>query len=163
MVGGGDKAVEEALFLTKFAKKVIFIHRRDRLRAVNGLQERLFADSKIEVIWDSVVTEIPGEKCVEAVAIKNKKTNKESRIDCGAVFIFIGIVPNTAFLKGLVDIDEKGFIITENNMKTSRNGIFACGDARKKSLYQIVTAVGEGATAAFSAQKYVEELKGTAY
>jgi len=163
VVGGGDKAVEEAIFLTKFAKKVTLIHRRDRLRAVKGLQDRLFANKKIEVIWDSVVSEISGEKSVENIKTLNKKTNKTSKIKCGAIFIFIGIVPNTSFLKGIVDLDEKGFVITNNEMKSSQDGIFACGDVRKKPLYQIATAVGEGASAAFAAQKYIEELKGIAY
>lgn len=163
VVGGGDKAVEEALFLTKFASKVTLIHRRDRLRAVKGLQEKLLSNPKIEVVWDSVVTEILGDNLMESVTVKNKKTNKTSKINCKAIFIFIGISPNSNFVKGLVDVDEKGFIISDNNMKTSQDGIFACGDVRKKLLYQIATAVGEGATAAFSAQKYVEELKGTSY
>ena len=163
VVGGGDKAVEEALFLTKFANKVTLVHRRDRLRAVEGLQERLFANPKIEVVWDSTVTGILGEKCVSGVKVDNKKTGKATEIKCGAVFIFIGIAPNSAFLKGAVDLDEKGFVITDSDMRTSLDGIFAAGDLRKKSLYQIATAVGEAATAAFSAQKYVEELKGIAY
>ena len=163
VVGGGDKAVEEALYLTRFADKVMLIHRRGRLRAVKELQNRLLADPKIKVVWDSGLAEITGDKKVEGISVKNNKTGKTQKISCGAVFIFIGIDPNTAFLKNVIDLDEKGFIIVDNNAKTTREGIFASGDAVKKGLYQIATAVGEGATAAFSAQKYVEELKGTAY
>lgn len=163
VVGGGDKAVEEAIFLTKLVNKVTLVHRRDRLRALKGLQERLFTNPKVEVAWDSVITGILGKKLVEGVKIQNKKTKKTSEIKCGAIFIFIGISPNSDILKGIVNVDEKGFIIADEDMATSMPGIFAAGDVVKKSLYQISTAVGEGATAAFSAQKYVEELKGLTY
>jgi len=163
VVGGGDKAVEEAIFLTRFASKVTIIHRRDRLRAVKGLQEKLFANPKVEVKWNSVVTEISGEKLVKSVKIQDKKTKKSQTIECKLVFIFIGILPNTGFLKGVVDVDEKGFVITDQDMASSQSGIFAAGDVRKKLLYQISTAVGDGATAAFNAQKYIEELKGESY
>ena len=163
VVGGGDSAVEEALFLTKFAKKVTLIHRRERLRAAKILQERALANKKIEFIWDSVVTEILGKEGVEGVRVKNKKTKEEKEIPCQGVFISIGIIPATEFLKGLTNMDEKGYLLTDEDMKTSREGIYACGDCRKKLLRQIITACGEGALAAFAAARYVEELKGIAY
>ena len=163
VVGGGDTAVEEALFLTKFGKKVYLVHRRDRLRATKILQERAFANPRIEVIWDSVLTEIVGKATVEGARVKNLKTENETMIPAKGVFVFVGIVPNTSFLHDLVEIDQNGYIITDDNMRTSEEGVFACGDARKKLLRQVITACGEGATAAFAAQHYVEELKGVAY
>lgn len=163
VVGGGDSAVEEALFLTKFAKKVILIHRRDRLRATKILQGRALANERIEFILDSVITEILGEKEVKGIKVKNKKTKEEKEIPCQGVFISIGIIPATEFLKGLINMDEKGYLLTDEDMKTSVAGIYACGDCRKKLLRQIITACGEGALAAFAATKYVEELKGMAY
>ncbi|OGW74760.1 MAG: thioredoxin-disulfide reductase [Omnitrophica bacterium RBG_13_46_9] len=159
VIGGGDTAVEEALFLTKFADRVTLVHRRDRLRATKILQERAFANKKIEVLWDCVASEILGSDKVEALKIKNLKDGRESDLSCEGVFVFIGYTPNTSFLKGIVKLDEWGYVITDHDMKTSRDGIFACGDARKKLLRQIVTACGDGATAAFSAEGYVEHLK----
>ena len=163
VVGGGNSAVEEALFLTKFAKKVILIHRRDRLRAAKILQGRVLANERIEFILDSVITEILGKEGVNRVKVKNKKTGEEKEIPCQGVFISIGIIPATEFLKGLINMDEKGYLLTDEDMKTSQEGIYACGDCRKKLLRQIITACGEGALAAFAATKYVEELKGMAY
>jgi len=163
VVGGGDSAVEEALFLTKFARKVTLIHRRDRLRAAKILQGRALANERIEFIWDSVVTEILGKEGVNRVKMKNKKTGEEKEIPCKGVFISIGIIPATEFLKGLINMDEKGYLLTDEDMKTSVEGVYACGDCRKKLLRQIITACGEGALAAFAATKYVEELKGMAY
>jgi len=163
VVGGGNTAVEEALFLTKFAKKVILIHRRDRLRATRILQERVLAHEKIDFAWSSEIIEILGKEHVEAVKVKNVTTSAESKIHCEGVFIFIGLIPNTDFLKGVVELDKNGYVITDEEMQGSEKGIFACGDCRKKLLRQIITACGDGATAAFSAQRYVEELKGIAY
>jgi len=163
VVGGGDSAVEEALFLTKFAKKVILIHRRDRLRATKILQGRALANERIEFILDSVVTEILGKKGVNRVKVKNKKTGEEKEIPCQGVFISIGITPATNLLRGLVDMDKGEYILTNEDMKTSQEGIYACGDCRKKLLRQIITACGEGSLAAFAATKYVEELRGMAY
>ena len=163
VVGGGDSAVEEALFLTKFAKKVILIHRRDRLRATKILQERALANERIEFILDSVVTEILGKKGVNRVKVKNKKTEEEKEIPCQGIFISIGITPATNLLRGLVNMDKGEYILTNEDMKTSQEGIYACGDCRKKLLRQIITACGEGSLAAFAATKYVEELRGMAY
>jgi thioredoxin reductase (NADPH) len=162
VVGGGDSAVEEALFLTRFGRKVTIVHRRDRLRAVKLLQERAFANEKLDFVWDSVVEEVKGADKVEKIALKNVKTDEKTEISCDGVFIFAGWQPNTGFLGDLVEM-ENGRIIVDNEMKTSQEGIFACGDCCKKILYQIVTACGDGATASFSARQYVEELEGIAY
>ena len=163
VVGGGDTAIEEALYLTKFAREVTIIHRRDRLRATKILQERVFANKKINFAWDSIVTKILGNEKVESILIQNKKTGKEKEILCQGVFVFVGNVPNSKFLNELIKLDQKGYILTDGNMMTSQEGIYACGDVRKKLLRQVVTACGEGATAAFAAQKYIEEIKGVSY
>ncbi len=163
VIGGGDAAVEEGLFLTKFAKTVRIIHRRNRLRAAKVIQERAFGNEKISFVWDSVVEEILGEQQVEGVRVKNVKTGDLSEIKCAGVFVYVGNVPNSQFLKGKVEMDGKGFILTNNGMETSQKGVFACGDVRKKALRQVITACGEGAAASFSAQQFVEEKKGTAY
>ncbi len=152
VVGGGDSAVQEAIFLTKFAKKVYLIHRRDQLRAIKILQERAFSNDKIEFIWNSTVEEIKGKDQVEAIKIVNKLTGETSCLNVDGVFIFIGIEPTTHFVKGLVDMDQRGFIKTDEWMRTSVKGIYAAGDCRKKPLLQIVTAVAEGATAAFAVE-----------
>jgi len=163
VVGGGDTAIEEALYLTKFVWEVTIIHRRDRLRATKILQERVFANEKINFVWDSVVTRVLGNEKVEGVLIQNKKTGEEKEIPCQGVFVFVGNIPNSNFLKELVKLGKKGYILTDDNMMTSQEGIYACGDIRKKILRQVVTACGEGATASFAAQKYIEEIKGVSY
>ena len=156
VVGGGDKAVGDALFLAKFAKKVTIVHRRDELRAAKILQDRVFAAENIEIAWNSVVTKISGKSKVEAVTLKDVRDNKESDLRCNGIFVLIGIRPNSGLAKGVVDTDESGYILTDDSMKTSARGIFACGDVRKKVLRQIVTSCGDGATAAFAAQHYIE-------
>lgn len=163
VVGGGDTAIEEALYLTKFAQEVTIIHRRDRLRATKILQERVFSNKKINFAWDSVVTKVLGNEKVEGVLIQNKKTGEEKVISCQGVFVFVGNIPNSKFLNELIKLDKKGYVLTDDNMMTSQECIYACGDVRKKLLRQVVTACGEGATAAFAAQKYIEELKGVSY
>ena len=163
VVGGGDQAVKEALYLSRFASKISLVHRRDRLRAEKILQEKIAADKKIECVWKSTVVEVLGKNRVEGVKISDVESGKKSRISAQGVFIFVGMSPNAAFAKDLLKLDAKGYISTDADMRTSCKGIFACGDVREKTLRQIVTAVGDGATAAFSAQHYVEELKGTAY
>jgi len=163
VVGGGDTALEDGLFLTKFANKVTIVHRRDRLRAAKILQERAAANSRIELCLDSVAVEITGAKKVEALKVKNVKSGDVLDIKCDGVFIFIGITPNSGILKQIVKTDDKGYVLTDDDMRTSCEGIFACGDVRKKSLRQVVTATGDGATAAVSAQNYVERLKGVEY
>ncbi len=155
VVGGGDKAIEEALFLTSYAAKVMIVHRRNQLRATEILQEKAKSNPKISFILDSVVEEVIGENKVEAVKVKNVITGLTSSISCQGIFIFIGITPNTEFLKNNLETDDSGFIITDNKMETSRDGVFACGDCRQKNLYQVITACGEGAQAAFSAHNYL--------
>jgi len=163
VVGGGDSSVQEALYLTKFAKTVTLIHRKDRLRATKILQERAFNNPKMKLLLSSVVAEIYGDETVKGVWIKSTIDGKEIKVSVSGVFIFVGYVPNTLFAGNILKLEGSGYISTDNNMKTSVPGIFACGDARNKMLQQVVTATGEGAAAAFSAQEYVDELKGTAY
>jgi len=157
VIGGGNSAVQEALFLTKFANKIYLIHRRDTLRAVQLLQEKVFAEKKIEVVFDTNVEEISGGQMIENLKVKNVKTGKPGNIAVDGVFIFIGWNPNTSFLsENKIALDENGYIITDEKMQTSLEGVFACGDVRKKMLRQVVTAVSEGATAAISAQHCIE-------
>lgn len=163
VVGGGDTAVEEALYLTKFCLKVTLVHRRDRLRATKILQERAMASDKIYFIWNSVMEEIKGSEKVETAVLKNVNTEEISNVPCDGVFVFVGWIPNTDFVKDVVDLDGNGCVIVDGAMNTSSRGIFACGDCCSKVLHQVVTAAGDGATAAFSAQRYVDTLKGTVY
>lgn len=155
IVGGGNAVAEEAIYLARFAKSVDIIHRRADLRASAILQERLKENKKISFILNSVVTEIKGSQKVEFVKIRDLNTNKEQEIPCDGVFIYIGYEPDTGFAKGKIKLDEAGFVITDENMATSEEGIFACGDCRKKGLYQVITACGDGAIAADSAYKYI--------
>ena len=158
-VGGGDTAIQESIFLTKFAKKVYLIHRRDKLRATKILQERLFANDKIEVIWDSVVTEIKGGLTnVDKVVIKNLKSGKTDDLKVDGCFIWVGINPNTEFLKDVVKLDQQGFVIADSSMQTSVPGVFAAGDVRNTPLRQVATAVGDAAIASFSAEHYIENI-----
>lgn len=155
VIGGGDRAIEEAIFLSSYARRVNIIHRRQSLRASKILEEKVQQNPKINFILDTVVEEIVGRDKVESMKIKNVKTGLISELTCQGVFIFVGIEPNTAFVKNQLNMDEAGFIMTEQDLKTSQEGIFACGDCRKKSLYQVITACGEGATAADSCHKYL--------
>jgi thioredoxin reductase (NADPH) len=158
VVGGGDTALQDAVFLTRFAKKVYVIHRRDQFRGAKLYQEKVFANDKIEVIWDTVVTEIKGDKNVSGARLKNVKTSQESDLAVTGIFVFVGIQPITGWLsKGILDQDDFGFIKTDDTMATNIPGIYAAGDVRVKFLRQISTAVGDGAVAAFSAEKYLEE------
>ncbi|HIC91304.1 MAG TPA: thioredoxin-disulfide reductase, partial [Syntrophaceae bacterium] len=159
VVGGGDTAIQEALFLTKFASKVFVIHRRNRLRATGILQERAFSNKKIEFVWDTVVEKILGSDKVEGLTLRNVKTNSHFVLPLQGVFIFIGIRPNTDFIKDSPIVNQEGFVVTNENMETSIPGIFAAGDVRDKLLRQISTAVGDGAVAAFAAEKYLEHQK----
>jgi len=157
VVGGGDSAVQEAIFLTKFAEIVYVIHRRDKLRSEKILQERAFSNPKIKFIWDAVAEKIAGDGGVNALHIRNVKTGEKSELAVHGIFIYIGYNPNTEMLRGLVDINGDNYIVTDENMSTSVPGIYAAGDVRSKPLKQITTAVGEGATAAMAAVKYIEE------
>lgn len=157
VVGGGDSAVEEAIFLTQFAKTVTIVHRRDELRAQKVLQDRAFANEKINFIWDSVVKEIKGENRVESVVIENVKTNQVTEHAFGGVFIYVGLDPVSDFTKDLQIQDESGWIVTDDHMKTRVAGVFAVGDVRQKDLRQVTTAVGDGAIAGQEAYKYITE------
>jgi thioredoxin reductase (NADPH) len=163
VIGGGDTALEDAIFLTRFASKVTVVHRRDKLRATKILQERAHAEKKIEFSLNSVATKIEGESRCTGVEVKDVRTGAHKRISADGVFVLIGTTPNSGAVKGFVDTDEGGYIKCDDDMKTSVDGIFACGDVRRKILRQVVTAAGDGATAAFSAQHYVERLKGVEY
>ncbi|HLT55456.1 MAG TPA: thioredoxin-disulfide reductase [Bacillota bacterium] len=159
VVGGGDSAVEEGVYLTRFAEKVTIIHRRDQLRAQKILQQRAFANEKVDFIWDTVVEKINGPQGkVESVTLKNVKTGETYDFQTDGVFVYIGMVPLSAPFKSLGITNDEGYIPTNENMETSIPGIFAAGDIREKQLRQIVTATGDGSIAAESAIKYVEEL-----
>ncbi len=158
VVGGGDSAVEEAIFLTRFAKSVTIVHRRDELRAQKVLQDRAFANEKIRFVWDSVVERIHGdERKVTGVTFKNVKTGETSQADFGGIFIYVGLDPVSEFAAELGITDEAGWILTDHQMKTSVAGIYAVGDVRQKDLRQITTAVGDGAIASQEAYKYLTE------
>ncbi len=157
-VGGGDTAVQESLFLARFARKVYLIHRRDALRAAAILQERAQAEPKIEMVWDSVVTAVKGLDAVESLAVKNVKTGAERLLPVSGCFVWVGVLPNTEFLSGVVKLDQGGFIITGPRMETSVPGVFAAGDCRDTPLRQVATAVGDAAIAAMSAEQYVASL-----
>lgn len=159
VVGGGNSAIQEALYLTRFASRVQVVHRRDQLRADRILQERAFANEKIEFIWNSVVVEILGDQTVRAVKVKNVKTNDVKEVPTDGVFIYIGYEPNTGFLNGFVELDERGYVVTDDRLQTSVEGVFACGDVRSNPLKQVSVAVGEGAVAATSAEQYLDSLE----
>ncbi|HEL1020955.1 thioredoxin-disulfide reductase [Streptococcus equi] len=159
VVGGGDSAVEEAIYLTQFAKKVTIVHRRDQLRAQKILQERAFANEKLDFIWDSVVREIQGNDIkVSNVVIENVKTGQVTNHDFGGVFIYVGLIPVTQMVSELGITNQEGWIVTDDQMKTSIPGIFAVGDVRQKQLRQITTAVGDGAIAGQGVYHYIENL-----
>ena len=158
VVGGGDAAVEEAGFLTKYGSKVYIIHRRDKFRAQKIIQQRAFDNPKVEVIWDTVVEEIKGTEKVERLTLRNLKTGESSGLEVGAIFVFIGFKPNSQVFPKEVRRDEGGYVITDFRMQTSVPGIFAVGDVRQQLARQVTNAVGDGTTAAIAADKYLEEL-----
>jgi thioredoxin reductase (NADPH) len=163
VVGGGDMAVEEGIYLTQFAAGVTVIHRRERLRTAGVLAERARKNKKIKLCMDTIVVKINGKEGIESVTVKDLKAGKEREISLRGIFIFIGLAPNSGFIKDLIAVDEHGYITTGEDMAASVKGIFAAGDVRKKNLRQIVTACGDGAIAAMSAFKYISRLRGTAY
>jgi len=159
VVGGGNSAVEEALFLTRYAKKVTIVHRRDELRADKILAERAQSHPQIYFFWHSVVEEIKGDKMVSEVILKDLISGKKLVVPTDGIFVYIGAKPNSEMVKGLARRDEKGYILTDDNLETSTPGLFAAGDVRAKLLRQIVTAAGDGALAAEAARKFIESLK----
>lgn len=159
VVGGGNSAVEEAMYLTKFASKVYLIHRRDELRADKIVQERAFKNEKLEILWDSVVAEIKGANLVDTVVLKNVKNGELTDLAVDGIFPYIGITPNVEHINGQVEQDKGGFILTDETMKTSINGVYAIGDVRKTPLRQVITAASDGAIGAVYAVKYIEALE----
>jgi thioredoxin reductase (NADPH) len=156
VVGGGDTAITDALELTRHAKKVYVIHRRDQLRAGQVLQQRAFAEPKLEFIWSTVVEELVGDKVLKELKLRNAKTGQHSTLKVAGVFVAVGLMPNSRSFFNIVDLDDAGYIVTEETMATSTPGIFAAGDIRRNSPRQIGAAVGDGVTAAMSAFKYVQ-------
>ena len=159
MVGGGDSAIEEAVYLTRFASRVHVIHRRDQLRACKEIQEKAFSESKIVIHWSTLPVAVIGEKEVSALRIRSVKDGSEEDLSVGGVFFYVGLRPNSESFRELVLTDRGGFIITDQEMRCSIPGAFAAGDVRSKALRQISTAVGDGATAAYAAQHYLENLR----
>ncbi|MCI5827527.1 MAG: NAD(P)/FAD-dependent oxidoreductase, partial [Lachnospiraceae bacterium] len=158
VIGGGDVALEDALFLARGCEKVYLIHRRDALRGARSLQQKVFDTPNIEVIWDSVVDSIDGEGMVQMLQIRNKKTNEKTALSLQGVFIAVGITPDTGLVQGLVDCDEAGYVRADETCVTNVPGVFAAGDLRTKKLRQIVTAVADGANAITSAENYIYEF-----
>ena len=162
VAGGGDAAVEEAIYLTRFAKKVTIIHRRDQLRAAKIIQERAFANPKIEFLWDSVVERADGDGILQSITVKNVKTGERKQIEADAadgmigLFGFVGNQPNTALFENVLKLDERGYIVTDEEMHTNVEGVFAVGDVRKKSVRQVITAAADGAVAAVHVSELCE-------
>lgn len=163
MVGGGDAAVEEAMFLTRFASKVTIIHRRDQLRAERLLRERAFRNKKIGFLWDTVVTEVVGEEFVTGVQVRNVKTGEEPLFPTQGVFIAIGYVPNTDFLDGQLEMTDGGYVVTDNDQQTSVEGVWAAGDVSDWTYRQIATSVGAGCKAALQVEHYIAKLEDRVY
>jgi thioredoxin reductase (NADPH) len=159
VVGGGDTAVEEALFLTKYATEVVVIHRRDKLRASKIMQRRAFSNPKIRFLWDSVVDDVLGQNKVEGLKIKNLKTGELSMLSCDGVFVAIGFQPNTTVFQGQIELDEKGYIVVRNNTESDADGVFVAGDVHDYKYRQAITAAGEGCKAASDALSYLDTQK----
>lgn len=157
LIGGGDSALTEALYLTKFVNKLTIVHRRDAFRGARSIQEKIFANPKIEIAWNSIPVEVVGDEIVEGLKIKNKLTGEITELEVNGVFVFVGLNPISEYLRGLVDMDERGYIPTDAEMRTNVPGIFAAGDVRQKTLRQVVTAAADGAIAATAAEKYIAD------
>ena len=159
IIGGGDTAAEEALFLCRFASKVYMVHRRDELRATKVLQERIFANDKIEMVWNSTVEEAIGDNSgVTSIVLRNSQDDSTQTLDVVGMFVAVGVTPKAHFLADILDLDAEGYILADSDCQTSIPGVFAAGDVRKKILKQIATAVGDGAIAAIVAEKYLDNL-----
>lgn len=158
VVGGGDTAIEEALYLTKFASKVTVIHRRDQLRATRILADRAKSNAKLDIVWDSVVEEVAGDGIVQSVWLKNVKTGKITEMPVDGVFMFVGQAPQTQQVANQLTVDSRGYLVTDADMHTNIDGVFAAGDVREKSLRQAVTAAGDGAIAGVQAIRYIENM-----
>ncbi len=158
VVGGGDVALEDAVFLSRMCEKVYIIHRRDKFRGTKILREKVESIKNIEILYNTVTEEIKGENEVEGLLLKNVNTGKTFDISVNGVFIAIGTIPDTGFLKGLIELDDNGYVIAEEDGITSREGIFAAGDIRLKALRQIITAASDGANCVYSAEKYIEKI-----
>jgi thioredoxin reductase (NADPH) len=156
VIGGGNSAIEEALFLTRYGKKVSIVHRRDKLRAEKILADRAKANPKIYFFWNSTVNEIRGKQKIEEVVLNDLQAKKKIKVQVDGIFVYVGSKPNSDIVKGIIKLDKNGYIITNDEMKTSVDGIFAAGDIRVKTLRQIVTAAADGAIAAEAARKYIE-------
>lgn len=160
VIGGGDSAVKEAIFLTRFASHVYIVHRRDSFRAEKIISSSALSNPKIHPVWDSMVTSINGDKEVRSITVKNLKSGKREDIEVNGVFIYVGNRPNTSFLRGLLEIDDEGYIMAGEDTKTSVPGIFAAGDVRRKNLFQISTAVGDGAVAGIKVEEFISHGRG---
>lgn len=156
VIGGGDSAITEAIYLAKFGETVTVIHRRDSLRAAKSLQEKAFNNPKIKFIWDSIPLEAKGEEILESLVIKNVKTGEETELPVNGCFVFVGYLPISELFKGKINMTERGDIITDEEMRTNIPGVFAAGDVREKSLRQVITAAADGAIAATNAEHYIE-------
>lgn len=157
VVGGGDTAAVDAIYLARLCKKVYLIHRRDKLRATKAIQKEIFSNDKIEIVWDSTVEEIIGEFGVDGIIVKNVKTNKTRQIETGGIFVAIGVIPNTKRVKDKLPLSKEGYIVTDEKMQTGIPGVLAAGDIRDKVLRQIITAASDGAIAAYVAERYIGE------
>lgn len=155
VIGGGDSALDEGIFLTRFAEKVYIIHRRDALRAAKVTQKKALENPKIEFLWNTIVTEVRGDDKLRELGLSNVKSGELSSLAVDGMFLYVGLHPNTTFLAGTIELDEQGYVLTDENMETSVKGLFAAGDCRKTPLRQVVTAVSDGAVAAYSAEKYL--------
>jgi len=163
VTGGGDTAAEDGYFLSRLAKKVYLVHRRHKMRANQTLADRFLTQKNVEAVWESTIVSINGGKLVESVTVKHVHTGMTREIKVNGVFVFVGGEPNTKMVKGLVDMDEDGYILTDERMRTNVPGFFAAGDCRHKDWRQVITACADGAEAAYSAQKFIETLHGRAY
>jgi thioredoxin reductase (NADPH) len=160
IIGGGDTAAEEALFLCRFASKVYMVHRRDELRATKVLQDRVFANDKIEMVWNSTVEEVVGDNTgVTSLILRNKQDGSQRNLEADGMFVAVGVTPKAHFLVDILDLNPGGYILTDSECRTSMTGVFAAGDVRKKILKQIATAVGDGAIAAIVAEKYLDDME----